>query len=135
MNCVPWLATVTAHTVSCLVSSIISFTNNRVQLTLLCVYDHLSSDLPTNIPDQAFYSSTIFIEANYTEKQALLASWGFRLVNFIFAFPAVWTIDSVGVLGHSRVWFMTFNSSDAATCCCSRSPTWPGPSLPLASAS
>ncbi|KAJ7124934.1 hypothetical protein C8R44DRAFT_781836 [Mycena epipterygia] len=38
----------------------------------------------------AFYSSTIFTQANYSEKAALLASWGFGAVNFVFAFPAVW---------------------------------------------
>ncbi|KAF8849552.1 hypothetical protein BDZ45DRAFT_604243 [Acephala macrosclerotiorum] len=44
----------------------------------------------------AFYSSTIFAEAGYDTKQCLLASFGFGLVNFIFAFPAIWTIDSFG---------------------------------------
>lgn len=44
----------------------------------------------------AFYSSTIFVHAGYTAKQALLASWGFGLVNWLFAFPAVWTIDTFG---------------------------------------
>ena len=27
---------------------------------------------------------------------ALLASWGFGLVNFLFAWPAIWTIDTFG---------------------------------------
>lgn len=44
----------------------------------------------------AFYSSTIFVEAGYSAKQALLASWGFGLINWLFAFPAVWTIDTFG---------------------------------------
>ncbi|KAJ8077023.1 hypothetical protein PM082_001446 [Marasmius tenuissimus] len=44
----------------------------------------------------AFYSSTIFVEANYTVRQSLLASWGWGLVNWVFAFPAVWTIDTFG---------------------------------------
>lgn len=38
----------------------------------------------------SFYSSTIFIVAGYNVKSALLASFGFGLVNFVFAFPAVW---------------------------------------------
>ena len=38
----------------------------------------------------AFYSSTIFVNAGYTAKQALEASWGFGLVNWLFALPAVW---------------------------------------------
>jgi hypothetical protein len=28
--------------------------------------------------------------------QALMASWGFGLVNFVFAWPAVYTIDTFG---------------------------------------
>lgn len=44
----------------------------------------------------AYYSSTIFTEASFTETQALLASWGFGMVNWVFAFPAVWTIDTFG---------------------------------------
>ncbi|KAK4056871.1 hypothetical protein OIO90_002121 [Microbotryomycetes sp. JL221] len=44
----------------------------------------------------AFYSSSIFREAGYSDKQALAASLGFGAVNFLFAFPAVWTIDTFG---------------------------------------
>lgn len=44
----------------------------------------------------AFYSSTIFKLAGSDEKEALLASFGFGLVNFVFAFPALWTIDTFG---------------------------------------
>jgi hypothetical protein len=44
----------------------------------------------------AFYSSTIFAEAGYTTKQCLFASFGFGLINFLFAFPAIWTIDTFG---------------------------------------
>jgi MFS family permease len=44
----------------------------------------------------AFYSSTIFREAGASEKDALLASFGFGLVNFVFAWPAIFTIDTFG---------------------------------------
>ena len=44
----------------------------------------------------AFYSSTIFANAGATVTGALLASWGFGIINFIFAFPAIWTIDTFG---------------------------------------
>ncbi|KAF2125368.1 D-xylose-proton symporter [Dothidotthia symphoricarpi CBS 119687] len=47
----------------------------------------------------AFYSSSIFREGGATEKEALIASFGFGLVNFAFAWPAVWTIDSFGRRG------------------------------------
>ena len=44
----------------------------------------------------AFYSSTIFEQAGASATGALLASFGFGLVNFIFAWPAIWTIDTYG---------------------------------------
>ncbi|KAK9350301.1 hypothetical protein V1523DRAFT_436446 [Lipomyces doorenjongii] len=44
----------------------------------------------------AFYSSTIFAEAGASRLHALLVSWGFGLVNFVFAWPAVRTIDTYG---------------------------------------
>ncbi|KAJ7130231.1 hypothetical protein C8R44DRAFT_872058 [Mycena epipterygia] len=44
----------------------------------------------------AFYSSSIFQDAGYSSKSALLASFGFGLVNFVFAAPALWTIDTFG---------------------------------------
>ncbi|KAI5235521.1 hypothetical protein E4T43_09211 [Aureobasidium subglaciale] len=44
----------------------------------------------------AFYSSTIFSEAGYSVKQSLLASFGFGLVSFVFAFPAIYTMDTFG---------------------------------------
>jgi MFS family permease len=44
----------------------------------------------------AFYSSTVFTEANASVTEALLASWGYGLVNFVFAWPAIWTIDRFG---------------------------------------
>jgi MFS family permease len=44
----------------------------------------------------AFYSSTIFVESGYSTTQALYASLGFGAVNFVFAFPALFTIDTFG---------------------------------------
>lgn len=43
-----------------------------------------------------FYSSTVFREAGASQKEALIASFGFGLVNFVFAWPAIWTIDTYG---------------------------------------
>jgi len=40
----------------------------------------------------AFYSSTVFVEAGASANVALYASFGFGLINFVFAWPAVWTI-------------------------------------------
>lgn len=47
----------------------------------------------------AFYSSTIFVQSGADLTTALLASFGFGLVNFVFAWPAVWTIDTFGRRG------------------------------------
>ncbi|KAF1943665.1 sugar transporter-like protein [Clathrospora elynae] len=44
----------------------------------------------------AFYSSTIFELAGASVTTSLVASMGFGLVNFVFAFPALWTIDTFG---------------------------------------
>ncbi|KAL2003984.1 hypothetical protein VTN02DRAFT_1280 [Thermoascus thermophilus] len=44
----------------------------------------------------AFYSSTVFSRAGASNTEALLATFGFGLVNFLFAWPAVWTIDTFG---------------------------------------
>jgi sugar porter (SP) family MFS transporter len=44
----------------------------------------------------AFYSSTIFVNAGFTSRQALYASLGFGAINFVFAFPAIFTIDTYG---------------------------------------
>lgn len=44
----------------------------------------------------SFYSSTVFSQAGSGTLATLMASWGFGLVNFIFAFPAIWTIDTFG---------------------------------------
>ncbi|KAF3765848.1 hypothetical protein M406DRAFT_339190 [Cryphonectria parasitica EP155] len=44
----------------------------------------------------AYYSSEIFLDANFTETSALAASLGFGIVNFLFAIPAIYTIDTFG---------------------------------------
>ncbi|RCK65619.1 Arabinose-proton symporter [Candida viswanathii] len=44
----------------------------------------------------AYYSSSIFIAADFSEIDALLASWGFGMINFTFALPAFFTIDRFG---------------------------------------
>ncbi|KAK2751560.1 hypothetical protein FQN55_000281 [Onygenales sp. PD_40] len=44
----------------------------------------------------AFYSSTIFEEADIGPKFALLGSFGYGMVNFLFSLPAILTIDTFG---------------------------------------
>ncbi|KAK0117785.1 hypothetical protein ONS95_012110 [Cadophora gregata] len=44
----------------------------------------------------AYYSTEIFISANFTRSNALLVSLGTGIVNWLFAIPAVKTIDTFG---------------------------------------
>ncbi|CAD6890757.1 unnamed protein product [Tilletia controversa] len=44
----------------------------------------------------AFYSSTVFKTAGFTERNALYASLGFGALNWVFALPGVFTIDTFG---------------------------------------
>ncbi|MCJ1280731.1 hypothetical protein MMC26_000048 [Xylographa opegraphella] len=44
----------------------------------------------------AYYSSQIFVDAQFTEVSALAASLGFGIINFVFAIPAIYTIDTFG---------------------------------------
>lgn len=66
------------------------FTIPRVRRATLASFVVMIAQQMCGINIIAFYSSTIFVAAGYTPKQALLASFGFGLVNWIFAFPAVW---------------------------------------------
>lgn len=50
----------------------------------------------TSVNIIAFYSSTIFVAGGASAYTALWASFGFGLINFVFAWPAVWTIDTFG---------------------------------------
>lgn len=44
----------------------------------------------------AYYSVTIFLESGYNHVQALLFSLGTGILNWIFALPAFFTIDTFG---------------------------------------
>src|ERR1700731_2304693 len=44
----------------------------------------------------AYYSSVIFQRGGFSQVSALLASMGFGIINFIFAIPAIYTIDTFG---------------------------------------
>jgi sugar porter (SP) family MFS transporter len=72
------------------------FTIPRIRRATLASFVVMIAQQMCGINIIAFYSSTIFVKAGYTPKQALLASFGFGLVNWVFAFPAVWTIDTFG---------------------------------------
>lgn len=72
------------------------FTIPRVRRATLAAFTVMLAQQMCGINIIAFYSSTIFVEAGASQKEALLASWGFGLVNFIFAWPAIFTIDTFG---------------------------------------
>lgn len=44
----------------------------------------------------AYYSSSIFKDSGFNNQSALAASLGFGIINFLFALPAVYTIDTFG---------------------------------------
>jgi sugar porter (SP) family MFS transporter len=75
------------------------FTIPRIRRATLASFVVMIGQQMCGINIIAFYSSTIFKEGGASEKTALIASFGFGLVNFLFAFPAVWTIDTFGRRG------------------------------------
>ena len=72
------------------------FTIPRVRRATLASFTVMLAQQMCGINIIAFYSSTIFSLAGADNLHALLASFGFGLVNFVFAWPAVWTIDTFG---------------------------------------
>lgn len=72
------------------------FTIPRVRRATLASFVVMIAQQMCGINIVAFYSSTVFKNAGANDTQALFASWGFGLVNFVFAFPAIWTIDTYG---------------------------------------
>lgn len=72
------------------------FTIPRVRRATLASFVVMLAQQMCGINIIAFYSSTVFKAAGASRLEALLASWGFGLVNFVFAFPALWTIDTFG---------------------------------------
>ncbi|KAL1838806.1 hypothetical protein VTJ49DRAFT_2199 [Mycothermus thermophilus] len=72
------------------------FTIPRVRRATLAAFTVMIAQQMCGINIIAFYSSTVFKENGADDFQALLASFGFGLVNWLFAFPAFWTIDTFG---------------------------------------
>ncbi|KAI8959497.1 hypothetical protein F5Y11DRAFT_359195 [Daldinia sp. FL1419] len=72
------------------------FTIPRIRRATLASFVVIISQQMCGINLIAFYSSTVFRETGTSDFNALLASWGFGLVNFLFALPAIWTIDTFG---------------------------------------
>lgn len=72
------------------------FTVPRVRRATVASCVAMLSQQLCGINVMSFYSSTIFADAGFSTQSALLASFGFGLLNFVFAFPAVFTIDRFG---------------------------------------
>ena len=72
------------------------FTIPRVRRATLASWTVMIAQQMCGINIIAFYSSTVFSQAGASVTGSLLASWGFGLVNFLFAWPAIWTIDTFG---------------------------------------
>ena len=72
------------------------FTIPRVRRATLASFVVMIAQQMCGINIIAFYSTSVFRDAGASDNQALLASMGFGLVNFVFAWPAIWTIDTFG---------------------------------------
>ncbi|CAF3512962.1 unnamed protein product [Fusarium graminearum] len=72
------------------------FTIPRVRRATLASFVVMIAQQMCGINIIAFYSTSVFRDAGATDNEALLASMGFGLVNFVFAWPAIWTIDTFG---------------------------------------
>lgn len=72
------------------------FTIPRVRRATLAAFTVMIAQQMCGINIIAFYSSTVFEEAGATQYEALTFSLIFGAVNFLFAFPAFWTIDTFG---------------------------------------
>jgi len=72
------------------------FTIPRVRRATLASFTVMIAQQMCGINIIAFYSTTLFVESGQTQYQAIIASFGFGLINWLFAFPAFWTIDTFG---------------------------------------
>ncbi|KAJ9613140.1 hypothetical protein H2200_003081 [Cladophialophora chaetospira] len=72
------------------------FTIPRVRRATLASFVVMIAQQMCGINIMAFYSSTIFRQGGASDFIALLGSFGFGAVNFIFAIPAFFTIDTFG---------------------------------------
>lgn len=72
------------------------FTIPRIRRATLASFVVMIAQQMCGINIMAFYSSTIFAEGGASDIEALLGSFGFGAVNFLFAIPAFFTIDTFG---------------------------------------
>ncbi|KAK2807921.1 hypothetical protein FQN50_005163 [Emmonsiellopsis sp. PD_5] len=72
------------------------FTIPRIRRATLAAHTVMIAQQMCGINVIAFYSSTIFVEADTSPKLALVGSLGYGMVNFVFSLPAILTIDTFG---------------------------------------
>ncbi|KAK7923206.1 hypothetical protein PG985_007277 [Apiospora marii] len=72
------------------------FTIPRVRRANIAAFTVMLAQQMCGINIIAFYSTTVFEAAGSTKFIAMVSSFGFGTVNFLFAFPAFWTIDTFG---------------------------------------
>jgi MFS family permease len=72
------------------------FTKPRIRRATVAATVVMTSQQMCGINIIAFYSSTLFIQAGASTRDALISSLGFGLLNFVFFWPAIWTIDTFG---------------------------------------
>lgn len=72
------------------------FTVPRIRRATVAAFTVMMAQQMCGINIIAFYSSDVFKRSGASDFNALLATWGFGLINFLFAFPAIWTIDTFG---------------------------------------
>ncbi|PWN29515.1 hypothetical protein BDZ90DRAFT_112448 [Jaminaea rosea] len=72
------------------------FTIPRVRRATLAAFVTMLSQQLCGINIIAFYSATIFVQAGFTELQALYVSIGFGALSWVFTFGANYAIDRVG---------------------------------------
>ncbi|CAI7649090.1 unnamed protein product [Penicillium pancosmium] len=107
------------------------FTVPRLRRAMISSAIIVTSQQFSGINIMSFYSSTIFSEAGYSTRDCLLASLGFGLVTFVFALPAVFTMDTFG-----RRNLLLFTFPNMAWCllaagCCFLLPTGSEARVPL----
>lgn len=87
----------------------ITVRRNRNGLLASCICAFMQQFCGINVI--AYYSSSIFLTGGFSEISSLCASLGFGLINFFFAFPAIFMIDKYGrrfLLLHTFPWLGLF---------------------------
>jgi sugar porter (SP) family MFS transporter len=72
------------------------FTIPRVRRANLAAFTVMIAQQMCGINIIAFYSTSVFSETGFNDFFSMVGSFGFGVINWLFAFPAFWTIDTFG---------------------------------------